>query len=450
MPALRKDSRCSIICMKRGIFCMNIMIENIALIKKAEIDLNGITVIAGLNKTGKTTIGKALYAIISAYQNLPRKVSDSKRDGISNAFVTIIRKNRELLENTSLWMVELEEDFVDSISEKDLLIWSSEEACKGVRGYIDQWVHSKKEYEEYIREEEINALYKEICAVLERSDEEYERFLIESFVRNVFKKQISCFYNNENGKIIFSFPDNELKVEFAGNELAYFNQNIVSDICAVYMESINLLDLVQSNARVRRTSRGVATRFSQPTTNCIRMLTKTADEGGETFEEYAENKKVREIIEYIVEKVTHGTLRNDSAGISFVDKRGQKAVELSNLSAGLKVFVVIQTLLENGSLKCGDILLIDEPEVNLHPEWQIVLAEVLVLLRKELGIVLYINSHSPYFIRAIEVKMAGNGMALEGKFYLTVPDGDNLYHVEDVSQNTERIYELLYKPLEEL
>lgn len=84
---------------------MNIMIENIALIKKAEIDLNGITVVAGLNKTGKTTIGKALYAIISAYQNLPRKVSDSKRDGISNAFVTIIRKNRELLENTSLFLL---------------------------------------------------------------------------------------------------------------------------------------------------------------------------------------------------------------------------------------------------------------------------------------------------------------------------------------------------------
>lgn len=232
--------------------------------------------------------------------------------------------------------------------------------------------------------------------------------------------------------------------------MSYFNRNIVSDTCAVYMESINLLDLVQSNGRVRRTPRGVVTRFSQPTTSCIRLLTRTTDEGDETYEEYTENKKVREIIEYIVEKVTHGTLRNDSSGISFVDERGQKAVELSNLSAGLKVFVVIQTLLENGCLKSGDILLIDEPEVNLHPEWQIVLAEVLVLLRKELGIVLYINSHSPYFIRAIEVKMAENEMTLEGRFYLTVPDEDNLYHVEDVSKNTERIYELLYKPLEEL
>ena len=145
---------------------MNIMIKNIALIKKVEIELNGITVVAGLNKTGKTTIGKALYAIISAYQNLPRKVLDSKRDGISNAFVTILRRNRELLENTSLWMIDLEEDFVDLIKEKDLLIWSSEEGHKGVRSYIDQWVNSKKEYEEYIRKEELDALYNEICIVL--------------------------------------------------------------------------------------------------------------------------------------------------------------------------------------------------------------------------------------------------------------------------------------------
>ena len=179
------------------------------------------------------------------------------------------------------------------------------------------------------------------------------------------------------------------------------------------------------------------------------MLNQLPKENEESYEEYVEANKVRDIIAYITKKVTHGSLKNDSSGISFVDEKGQKPVELSNLSAGLKVFVVIQTFLENGSLRRGDILLIDEPEVNLHPEWQIVLAEVLVLLRKELGIVIYINSHSPYFIRAIEVKLAQYDIALEGKFYLTVLD-DGLYRVEDVSQETERIYELLYKPLEEL
>jgi len=427
---------------------MKIVIENIALIKEAEIELNGITVVAGLNKTGKTTISKALYAIISAYRNLPLKVLSSRKDSIEHAVFTSIRTNKELLKNTPVWLVV--EDFLEAIKDKDLIEWVADREHKGLRAHIERWVRSKREYEEYIHKEEIDAVFKEICGVLERPDEKYEEFLIESFMRNVFKQQINSFYNKNNGKIAFSFLDNELKAEFIGNELYHFSQNILSDISAIYIESINLLDLLQIAGRVRRTSRGVVIKGgSQPAIDCMEMLEQVPKEDGESYEEYAESEKVRDIIEYIVEKVTHGSLKNDSSGISFVDEKGQRPVELSNLSAGLKVFVVIQTLLENGSLRKGDILLIDEPEVNLHPEWQIVLAEVLVLLHRELGIIVYINSHSPYFIRAIEVKLAQKDMALKGKFYLTVLD-DDLYRVEDVSQETERIYELLYKPLEEL
>lgn len=428
---------------------MNIVIENIALVKKAEIELNGITVVAGLNKTGKTTIGKAMYAIISAYRDLPLRILNSRRNGIGDAFVGIMRANKELLANTSLWIGEIEEDFVEPIKDRDLVEWAAGKEYKSVRAYIDRWIHSKREYEEYIRKEDAYAIYNVICAILERPDEEYEKFLIESFIRNVFNKQINCFYNDEKGEIMLSFSDYKLETEFTGNELSHFSQYNVSDTRAIYMESMNLLDLLQSGGRARRTSRGWIAGVSRPADDCIRLLNRIANEDEESYEEYTESKKVREIIEYIVGKVTHGSLKNDSSGISFVDNKGQKPVELSNLSAGLKVFVVIQTLLENGSLKRGDILLIDEPEVNLHPEWQVVLAEILVLLRKELGIVLYINSHSPYFIRAIEVKLAQNEMTLEGKFYLTVPQED-LYHVEDVTQETERIYELLYKPLEKL
>lgn len=272
--------------------------------------------------------------------------------------------------------------------------------------------------------------------------------MVEPFMRRVFNNQISCFYNNRHGKISFSVLENELRAEFMGDKLSDFYIKEVFYRRAIYMESINLLDLLPKDSEPWEGS-VKEVKISQPASVCIRMLNRVANEDEESYEEYAESNKVREIIAYIVEKVTHGSLKNDSSGISFVDSQGQKLVELSNLSAGLKVFVVLQTLLENGALKRGDMLLIDEPEINLHPEWQIVLAEILVLLRKELGIVIYINSHSPYFIRAIEVKLAQNEMTLDGKFYLTVPE-DNLYRVEDVTQETERIYELLYKPLEEL
>ena len=44
---------------------MKIKIENIGFVKIADVEINGITVIAGENNTGKSTIGKSLYSIFN-------------------------------------------------------------------------------------------------------------------------------------------------------------------------------------------------------------------------------------------------------------------------------------------------------------------------------------------------------------------------------------------------
>ncbi len=61
-----------------------------------------------------------------------------------------------------------------------------------------------------------------------------------------------------------------------------------------------------------------------------------------------------------------------------------------------------------------------------------------------------VNSHSPYFIRALEVMMANYGIKDKGSFYLMKETMKNRYISENVTKNTDRIYELLYKPLENL
>ena len=161
---------------------MNIRIENIALIKKADIELNGITVVAGLNKTGKTTIAKAVYAMISAYRNLPLRVLNSRKNGIEHAVSKILRSNKELSESIIFWLAE--EDFVSSIDDKDMLEWIADKEHKGLRAYIDQWIHDQEGFEKKLNEE-ADVFFREICAILERPSEEYERFLIESFIRRV-------------------------------------------------------------------------------------------------------------------------------------------------------------------------------------------------------------------------------------------------------------------------
>ncbi len=59
-------------------------------------------------------------------------------------------------------------------------------------------------------------------------------------------------------------------------------------------------------------------------------------------------------------------------------------------------------LLQKGLLNSNTLLIIDEPEVHLHPTWQVKYAEILVRLSKEFAIPIVLTSHSPYFIEALE------------------------------------------------
>ena len=45
---------------------MKLVIDNIAKIEQAEVEFDGLTVICGRNDTGKSTLGKVLFATFNA------------------------------------------------------------------------------------------------------------------------------------------------------------------------------------------------------------------------------------------------------------------------------------------------------------------------------------------------------------------------------------------------
>ena len=157
------------------------------------------------------------------------------------------------------------------------------------------------------------------------------------------------------------------------------------------------------------------------------------------------------LVTEILEEVLHGKLEKAPSGkIFYQDQALHGSVDLGNVASGMKNFLVIQSLIEKGKLKRNSILMIDEPETNLHPQWHLNFAEVLVLLYKHMGIRSIVNSHSPYLIRALEVKMADEQLKEQGHYYLMEKAGGNLFRARDVTEHTDQIYELLYRPLEYL
>lgn len=58
---------------------MKIFIENVGLVNKANIEVNGITVIGGYNNSGKSTILKAVYALLYSNFEMKEKILEERK-----------------------------------------------------------------------------------------------------------------------------------------------------------------------------------------------------------------------------------------------------------------------------------------------------------------------------------------------------------------------------------
>lgn len=151
-------------------------------------------------------------------------------------------------------------------------------------------------------------------------------------------------------------------------------------------------------------------------------------------------------VEKLIKEILGGEIKKENGELFFVRENGIKT-HMKNTSSGVKQVAIIQTLLNNNELEPNSFLIMDEPEVNLHPEWQIKFAKILVLLVKELDLSIYIASHSPFFIEAIELYSQYYGLLDESFFYLTQKAEGYQYDIVSVdSNNLEAIYRNLGQP----
>lgn len=150
-------------------------------------------------------------------------------------------------------------------------------------------------------------------------------------------------------------------------------------------------------------------------------------------------------VEKLIREILGGTIRKENGELLFVRDNGYKS-HMKNTSSGVKQLAIIQTLLMNDEIGPKSFLIMDEPEVNLHPEWQIKFAKILVLLVKELDSSIFVASHSPFFIEAIELYSQYYDLIDESFFYLTQKADEGYDIVKVDSNNLEEIYRNLGQP----
>ena len=410
---------------------MELKIRNVGKIDSADIEIKGITIIAGLNGTGKSTVSCSLFAMFHSFSNMSRKINWEKQYAIERLF---------LLSNYFL------ETYFINEGDKNI-----EEISGVLAGKTDK----KNVYDILVRYfgnyEFVEEVIDEIVKINSATDESLQNEIVSEIFLDEFNGYITNIRSHKDSQIELKIRDFEIKVLFDyNNELLELKgkKELAHEI--VYIDDPFIID--SHNFSKKDVERSFLGRTGDKITNHrMSLLSHYANNKNLTLIDKANLKdKLR-----LIYKKINDTLGSDMS-LFETDKDDNmsrvtrtKGLSLDSLSSGMKTFYLIKRLIDNGAIVENGTLILDEPEVHLHPDWQVTLAEVIVLLQREMGLHILINTHSPYFLRAIEVFSGKYDTEDVVKYYLSYNDCDNA-KMKDVTFNISEIYKVLSDPLQRI
>ena len=164
------------------------------------------------------------------------------------------------------------------------------------------------------------------------------------------------------------------------------------------------------------------------------------------FEQTVLDNDFKEVQTYI-DNIIPGTFEFSVDGEFYVQS-GRK-LKIGNLATGSKMFSIIKILLEKGEIDASTMLILDEPEAHLHPQWQNAFAEVIALLVSKLNVNVLLTTHSPNFMLALDASMRKYKLEDRTNFYQTDVLEDGFVRYSCVNDDIGKIYQDFAKYLSE-
>lgn len=130
-------------------------------------------------------------------------------------------------------------------------------------------------------------------------------------------------------------------------------------------------------------------------------------------------------------EIIQGDFVYDNRNNDFYLKRNEKLIPSMDVASGIKSLGIIDTVIKNGILNSSDILILDEPEINLHPEWQNKYAEIICML-VECSVKVLVVTHSPYMVSALH-HFSKNNNTIKRSFYLAEKDESGSYFSDETN-----------------
>ena len=408
---------------------MRLRCENIGKLTSADVEIKAVTLIAGLNSTGKSTVGKLLYCVFNSFYNFSEQASMALKNFISNQLYELSSP----IENIEGCVAEL----YTLRYGKDI-----EKIRSVIAGYTGNSISGKKNA----------SICERILELLNLSDDDLYKWILQSKFSSEFGAQIqNIFTPGKPSSVTLTIKNSDINIEIKNDKISTIENARDLKTEVVYIDDPFILDNLATRLGFFWNS-GEHKAYLQR--KLMAGITKKFDADTDmdaAIQDLLTKKQLKAIYDKLDSVCKGNIVQEPKTGFAFKLEGTNKTLSIKNLSTGLKTFSIIKTLLINGALVQNGTIILDEPEIHLHPEWQKLLAEVIILIQKEFNMHILINSHSPYFINAIDVYAEKHGIRDTCKFYLATGGVDsNTSELVDVSNDLEPINKLLYIPLQEL
>ena len=401
---------------------IELKIKNFGPIDEATIQVGRFTVFAGPNNTGKTFVAKMLYSIHSAINANHARVFFSTMANIIESSLQNLERSSRAVEERPLSAIRRRLQKIDSIlreASPSHPVQNELDRLRAVQPALMAEVKEIKDHSQILKdnvktkEEGASALLSEIHGNLETAigilEEDFGK--VELVIGLGWK-----FKFNQNAHGNFQASD-LLNLKGNGDSSLYFSVEGVGEL----RETEDSLDFTPYPQTVQKQPLSEAFYLESP----LYWKLKSALESIKLDSRSPFGASLNGVPDYFYDMAValrrerikhpfagiHESLHDVIGGQILLSETGDlefhekgKPIPLSLTSSGVANMGTLALLIERGVLDRGYFLFIDEPESNLHPAWQVEMAEILFELARQ-GVNVVVSTHSMTILKWLEVRV---------------------------------------------
>lgn len=425
---------------------IQISIKDYKAVKSAEIDLNGITLISGINGSGKSSISRLLYYAF--------KYANDYESIASNSIMPELRHIGRLVYNLSMGLRK----GVSSVEIRNY--YRHAEDANSVEVKIDAYCAALELFKEFVVRNEKNfdsndeSALKRIRSIIDDSILDRRRNkdiplseMIEDVIRKTqgIKEKVQGLSSTRGYALYRQYLTEILESDLKGVRIAEYGVPFVGK----EVSNVPVLSYIQQAVYIDTPMIvGINRHVWYPIMEYWKDL-------NDLLEMPVQKSYSHTINQYIKNVIHGGSYYDDSLSFKGTMKYKRDdglVIDLLDSATGIKSFSLLQTLLRNGVLSENTLLIIDEPEAHLHPQWIVEYARIIIMLYKKIGVKFFIASHSTDFVSAIKYISEKQRVSKSVSFYLAEEDLNKSfsYNYKSIGTDIEPIFASFNKSLDKI